>query len=502
MVFSSWIFCFAFLPANLLCYFFCKTTKTRNFILLAFSLVFYAWGEPVFIAILALMALFCWLFSRLIDTAKSDREKKLWLAASVAVCLGAIGYFKYIGFAIETVNGIIGADIFAVPQVTLPIGISFYTFQLLTYVIDVYRGEVPSQKSYWRVLLYASLFHQCIAGPIVRYGDVENELTNRTISLSDISTGLTRFSVGLAKKAVLANSCGAVADTLLLTDAAIGNASLLAENVETLVGRSALSLWVGMAFYMLQIYLDFSSYSDMAIGMGLMCGFHYKENFNYPYIAASVTDFWRRWHMSLSTFFRDYVYIPLGGNRKGKGRQILNLFIVWGLTGLWHGASWNFVLWGLYFFVLLVLEKFVFGKFLDKHKILGRIYLLATVYFGWVFFKFTDFTLLGTVFKGMLCLNSNPLSTYEATSFVSGYIFFLIICAVACTPVMKVLKTILIKYSTPKRNAEGKRLVSTTNKISGIIFKVTDIAIPVVLILLAAIALVGDSYNPFLYFQF
>ncbi len=489
MVFSSLLFCFAFLPANLLCYFFCKTVKTRNIVLLAFSLVFYAWGEPVYIAILVLMALFCWLFSRLIDTSQSKQEKKLWLAAAVAVCIGAIGYFKYIGFAVETVNSIIGMELISVPQVQLPIGISFYTFQLLTYVIDVYRGDVPSQKSYWKVLLYASLFHQCVAGPIVRYGDVENELTERHTNLTEMSQGLTRFAVGLAKKAVLANGCGAVADTLLLSDAAIGNAALLSENIETIMSRSALSLWVGMAFYMLQIYLDFSAYSDMAIGMGLMCGFHYKENFNYPYIAYSVTDFWRRWHMSLSTFFRDYVYIPLGGNRKGKARQIFNLFVVWGLTGLWHGASWNFVLWGLYFFVLLVLEKFVFGKFLEKFKIIGRIYLLTTVYFGWVFFKFTDFSILGAVLKGMFGLNGNPASTYEATSFISGYILFFVICALACTPVVKTVKKLLIKF--------GKNSAPVN-----IVYRTLDIALPVLLILLASVTLVGDSYNPFLYFQF
>ncbi len=489
MVFSSLFFLFAFLPANLLCYFCCKTVKTRNIILLLFSLVFYTFGEPVYVAILVLMALFCWLFSRLIDTSRTPNEKKLWLAAAVAVCIGAIGYFKYIGFAVESFNALIGKDLIPVPQVTLPIGISFYTFQLLTYVIDVYRGDVPSQKSYWKVLLYASLFHQCIAGPIVRYGDIENELTERHENLAEMSQGLTRFASGLAKKAILANGCGAVADTLLLTDAAIGNSALLAENIAAITSRSALALWAGMAFYMLQIYLDFSSYSDMAIGMGLMCGFHYKENFNYPYTAYSVTDFWRRWHMSLSTFFRDYVYIPLGGNRKGKVRQVFNLFAVWGLTGLWHGASWNFVLWGLYFFVLLILEKFIFGKYLEKVKPVGRIYLLVTVFFGWVLFKFTDFTILGTVLKGMFGLNGNPASTYEATSFISGYIFFFIICCVACTPVVKTAKKLLIKL--------GK-----TNRPVNITYRVLDIALPLVLILLASISLVGDSYNPFLYFQF
>ena len=489
MVFSSLFFLYAFLPATLICYFFCRTVKTKNIILLLFSLFFYAFGEPVYVAILVLMALFCWLFSRLIDTSHSDREKKLWLAAAVAVCLGSIGYFKYIGFAVESVNAVVGKELFSVPQVTLPIGISFYTFQLLTYVIDVYRGEVPAQKSYWNVLLYASLFHQCIAGPIVRYEHIANELTERHENLAEISQGLTRFASGLAKKAILANGCGAVADTLLLTDAAIGNGALLADNVAEITSRSALALWAGMAFYMLQIYLDFSSYSDMAIGMGLMCGFHYRENFNYPYTAYSVTDFWRRWHMSLSSFFRDYVYIPLGGNRKGKGRQIFNLFAVWGLTGLWHGASWNFVLWGLYFFVLLILEKFVFGKLIEKHKLISRIYLLVSVYFGWVLFKFTDFTILGTVLKGMFGLNGNPASTYEAASFISGYIFFFIICCVACTPVVKTIKKLFIKYG------KSSRPVNIT-------YRVLDIALPLTLILLASISLVGDSYNPFLYFQF
>lgn len=489
MVFSSLLFVFAFLPANLLCYYACKTVKSRNIVLLSFSLVFYAWGEPVYIAILALMALFCWLFSRLITTSRSRQEQKLWLAAAVAVCICSIGYFKYAGFAVESLNSLVGRQILSVPHIQLPIGISFYTFQLLTYVVDVYRGDVPSQKKYWKVLLYASLFHQCVAGPIVRYGDVENEITERHENLTEMSAGLTRFACGLAKKAVLANGCGAVADTLLLSDAAIGNSAEFAANLELITSRSALALWVGMAFYMLQIYLDFSAYSDMAIGMGLMVGFHYKENFDYPYISSSVTEFWRRWHMSLGAFFRDYVYIPLGGNRKGTARQILNLFIVWGLTGLWHGAAWNFVLWGLYFFVLLVLEKFVFGKFLKKHKVIGRFYLLAVVYFGWLFFKFTNFSLLGSVFKGMFCLNGNSFATHESINFSVGYIVFFLICAVACTPIVKYAKKILVKFAK-------------TNMPANIIYRAIDVAAPPVLILLSGITLVGDSYNPFIYFQF
>ncbi len=489
MVFSSLIFCFAFLTATLLCYFFCSTIKSRNIVLLVFSLIFYAWGEPVFVAILVLMSLFCWLFSRLIDTSHSQQEKKLWLTAAVVVCISAIGYFKYAGFAVETINNLIGSPLIPVPQISLPIGISFYTFQLLTYVIDVYRKDVPSQKHFWKVLLYASLFYQCVAGPIVRYGDVENELTKRKTDIREISAGITRFSVGLAKKAVLANGCGAVADTLLLSDAAIGNAQLLSENLELIAGRSALSLWVGMAFYMLQIYLDFSAYSDMAIGMGLVSGFHFKENFDYPYVSVSVTEFWRRWHMSLGTFFKDYVYIPLGGNRKGGVRQIFNLFVVWGLTGLWHGASWNFVLWGLYFFVLLILEKFFLKNFLKKHRVISRLYLLVAVYFGWIFFKFTDFTLLGKVFAGMFCLNSNSFLTYEATSFIGGYVLFFLICAIACTPVIPTAKKLLVK-------------AARSNIALNLTYRVIDIVSPVALVFISLISLVGDSYNPFLYFQF
>ncbi len=488
MVFSSLFFCFAFLPANLICYYLCKSTETKNLILLVFSLIFYAWGEPVYILLLVAMAFLCWIFSRLIETSKNKNEEKLWLTAAVVVCIGSIGYFKYIGFAVENINGLFGSDI-PVPSVQLPIGISFYTFQLLTYVIDVYRKEVPAQKRFSRVLLYASLFHQCIAGPIVRYGDVENELTQRKENITEISKGLTRFSCGLAKKSILANGCGAVVDTLLLSDAAIGNAELLTENLTAMGGRSALALWVGMAFYMLQIYLDFSAYSDMAIGMGLMCGFHYKENFDYPYISTSVTEFWRRWHMSLGTFFRDYVYIPLGGNRKGKLRQIFNIFVVWALTGLWHGAAWNFVLWGLYFFVLLIIEKFFLLNKLNKNKIFGRIYLLTAVYFGWVFFKFTDFSILSTVLKGMFGLNGNRIFTYEAFSFSVGYIIFFIICVFACTPIVKLAKRILI--SLAKKNIAANYA-----------YRIADIAFPPLLVILSAISLVGDSYNPFLYFQF
>jgi alginate O-acetyltransferase complex protein AlgI len=294
---------------------------------------------------------------------------------------------------------------------------------------------------------------------------------------------------GLAKKAVLANGCGAAVDALLISDAAISDAAQLAQNITVLSGRSALTLWAGMAFYMLQIYLDFSAYSDMAIGMGLICGFHYKENFNYPYISTSITEFWRRWHISLGTFFRDYVYIPLGGNRKGTARQIFNLFVVWALTGLWHGASWNFVFWGLYFFVFLLLEKFVYGEKLKKTKVIRHLYTLAVVYFGWILFKFTEPSEIGTVLRGMICANGNPVFTFESWKFLGKYVLFFIVCLLACTPVVKNLSANLRKESE-----KGGAVA--------VVHKAANIVLPLGLLIVSVLFLIGDSYNPFLYFRF
>ena len=490
MVFSSLIFLLAFLPANLLFYYLCRSVKAKNAVLLVFSLVFYAWGEPVYVLILLGMSFMSWVFSLLLERCgRSVALKRLTLAAAAAVCVGTIGFFKYAGFIALNFNALAGASLLTVPKLSLPIGISFYTFQLLTYVVDVYRGEVPAQRSYFRVLLYAGLFHQCVAGPIVRYGDIEKEISSRRFDLAEVSDGAVRFICGLAKKAVLANACGAAVDTLLVSDTALGDASLAAENLLTISGRSAMSLWLGMAFFMLQIYLDFSAYSDMAIGMGRMCGFHYKENFNYPYISGSVTEFWRRWHISLGSFFRDYVYIPLGGNRVGKARQIFNLFVVWALTGLWHGASWNFVLWGLYFFVFLVLEKFLFGKLLEKTRVLKHIYLLAAVYFGWVLFKFTDMRLMLAVLRGMFGGGEAGWSTFESRSFAASYVPFLLLCAFACTPVVKKL-------------ADALKAKACSSRAAAALYGVLGIALPLALLAVSVLSLVGDSYNPFLYYRF
>lgn len=491
MVFSSLLFICIFLPLNLAAYYIPAKTTVRNAVMLIFSLVFYAWGEPKYVFLLMFMTFACWLFALIIGKHKdsSPKKAKLALIAACIVSLGLIGVFKYGTFILGNIRSLTGfpAD---VPQIALPIGISFYTFQLLTYVVDVYRGDATAQKNYFNLLLYASLFHQCIAGPIVRYSHIESEITHRTPEMAEFNKGVMRFSSGLAKKVLLSNFCGSFADTLLLSDSAITDTSMLADNLDKLASASALTLWFGMLFYMLQIYLDFSAYSDMAIGMGLMTGFHYRENFDYPYTSRSVSEFWRRWHISLGSFFRDYVYIPLGGNKKGLARTILNLFIVWALTGLWHGAAWNYILWGLYFFVFIALEKLFLGKVLKKiPSFLSHIYLLIVVYFGWVLFKFENISMISTVLKGMFCLNGNTLSTHESYTYVFSNVLFILICVLACTPIIKHLKSMINHYSAQYQAVN-------------VIYSVYRTVIPAVLVVLSAICLVGNSYNPFLYFQF
>ena len=342
MVFSSLFFLYVFLPLNLVLYRLMPTIRAKNVLMTVFSLIFYAWGEPVYVFLLLGMTFADWLLAQYVGSrARRSTAAKWGVAATCLVNLGLLAVFKYGTFFMENTHNLLGFPD-QVVQIALPIGISFYTFQLLSYVVDVYRGEVEPQRSFPTLLLYVSLFHQCIAGPIVRYKDINHELLERRATRSDVSYGITRFTVGLAKKAVLANACGSLADQLLVADK-----TPTAEALQTISGQPTLALWVGALAFMLQIYLDFSAYSDMAIGMGRMIGFHYRENFNYPYMSLSITDFWRRWHISLSSFFRDYVYIPLGGNRCGKGRVLFNLFVVWALTGFWHGASWNYMCWGL-----------------------------------------------------------------------------------------------------------------------------------------------------------
>ncbi len=482
MVFSSLFFVFCFLPLNLILYKFARSIRLRNIVMLVFSLIFYAWGEPIYLILLLVMTAADWLLSLYIEKqAPRSGKAKLGVIGMCFVNIGLLGVFKYGTFTLANIKLLTGFPQ-NVPEILLPIGISFYTFQLMSYVIDVYRGEVAAQKRFWKLLLYVSLFHQCIAGPIVRYKDVNDEIDSRTVTYSDISDGIWRFSFGLAKKAVLANACGRIADELL--GAAVG-----ADALEVISSGSVLALWVGFLCYALQIYLDFSAYSDMAIGMGRMIGFHYKENFNYPYIAKSVTDFWRRWHISLSTFFRDYVYIPLGGNRKGVLRTFFNLFVVWFLTGLWHGASWNFVLWGLYFFVFLVIEKLFFLKALKHLPVLNHIYLLLVVFVGWILFRFRSTEVIFAAVKGLIGLNGNPLSDFEALTFVLSNIGIIALSVFASTSLSHLFGDFL----------REKRF---TSKTASVVYYIGRIVLPILLLFVSTATLVGDSYNPFLYFQF
>ncbi len=476
MVFSSLFFLYLFLPLNLVVYYFAKSIKARNIVMLVFSLIFYAWGEPLYVLLLLFMTVCDWLISLYIEKQTPHSAKaKLGLGMMAVVNLGLLGFFKYGAFLLENVGLLVGKDLGTLDMI-LPIGISFYTFQLISYVVDVYRGDVPAQKSFATLLLYVSLFHQCIAGPIVRYKDICAELCERRAVMQDIAEGIWRFSFGLAKKAILANAMGSVASNLLANGDALKNSSVLA-------------LWIGVLAYSLQIYLDFSAYSDMAIGMGRMIGIHYRENFDYPYTSRSVTEFWRRWHISLGSFFRDYVYIPLGGNRKGRFRTYINLFAVWFLTGLWHGASWNFVLWGLYFFVFIFIEKLFLQRILSKDRIVSHIYLIVIVYFGWILFRFENMNDIITVLRGMFGINGNAFTNFETNAIVNSNIFVLIFCAVVSTPVVRKIGS-LIRYTHM-----DKKSVS-------ILYTVGRIAIPLLLLLLSTAALVGDSYNPFLYFQF
>ena len=370
MVFSSLVFLYIFLPAVLLLYYIIPR-KGKNFVLLLFSLFFYAWGEPVYVLGILASVIINYFFGRALE----KHHSKALLTVNIVLNLGYLAVFKYTGFALGTLNKLFGLDM-EVLQIALPIGISFYTFQALSYTIDVYRKNVPAGKNIIDFGAYITMFPQLIAGPIVRYKTVERELRTRKETLADFTQGIVRFASGLGKKVIIANSVGQIWD-------AIRNGSQ--------GDLTTATVWLGMICFTLQIYFDFSGYSDMAIGLGRMFGFHFDENFNYPYISRSITEFWRRWHISLSTWFKEYVYIPLGGNRKGLARQLRNIFVVWLLTGLWHGAAWSFVLWGLYYGILLIFEKVVFHKALEKiPKVFGHIYTMIIVVIGWGIFGFAD----------------------------------------------------------------------------------------------------------------
>ena len=482
MVFVSLPFLLMFFPLCMIFYIFAKDIKSKNLVLLFFSLFFYAWGEPKYVVLLLLMTVVDWFAALCIE--KYSATKKFYLIFATIINLGLIGVFKYGTFFLTNTQNLFGFPE-SIPNIALPIGISFYTFQLLSYVIDVYRGDVAAQKKFHIVLLYASLFHQCIAGPIVRYKDVEAQLLVRSTNLQRINGGINRFCVGLAKKAVFANMCGKLVEEFIISDSAL----LSDTAVATVSNKPVVALWVGMLMYSLQIYLDFSAYSDMAIGMGKMIGIDYKENFDYPYVSRSVSEFWRRWHISLGSFFRDYVYIPLGGNRKGLNRTYFNLFVVWALTGFWHGASWNYVLWGLYFFIFIALEKAFLGKKLEKAKGLSNVYLLLIVYFGWVLFKFEDTKTMFAVLKGMFALNSNGFINLETKVLLAKYGLFMIFAIFATLPFTKFITTKL-------------KELSKNNSVAMAIWSAGTVVSPAVLIFISFINIVGNSFNPFLYFQF
>jgi Predicted membrane protein involved in D-alanine export len=467
MLFSSIIFLYYFLPVVLAAYFIVpkKHMKARNIILLIASLIFYSWGEPVYVFLMIYSAFFNYFMA--LEIYKEKRKGgsgKRNMLFTLIVNLFILCFFKYFGFLMDTINGILGTNLHYT-ALALPIGISFYTFQALSYILDVYHDRTKPQMSLLKFTMYLSLFPQLIAGPIVKYRDVADQLEDRTITLEKFGDGVVRFIFGLGKKVLLANNLGALhAAILALPDSQV----------------SIVTYWIGMIAYTLQIYFDFSGYSDMAIGLGKMFGFEFMENFNYPYISKTITEFWRRWHISLSTWFREYLYIPLGGNRVTVPRHLLNLMIVWSLTGLWHGASWNFVVWGLYYGVLLILEKYVYGAYLEKvPEWAQHVYAMLIVMIGWVFFSSTNLTVALHYIGVLFGAGAFPLANMQTLYLLRTNFILLALSAV---------------ISTPEPLAQFK-LLCKNMKIPGII-------IIFVILILSTAYLIYSSYNPFLYFRF
>ncbi len=472
MVFSSLVFLYTFLPLCLVVYFACPDLRWKNLALTGFSLVFYAWGEPVWFVLLIFSALVDFCNGRIIDRHRGQWPATFALVASLVINLGLLGVFKYAGFFVDNLNRLFGADI-AAPKLTMPIGISFYTFQTLSYTIDVYRDRVKVQRRFADFLLFVALFPQLIAGPILRYSDLETQLARRKTTLRGAFYGAARFCCGLGKKVLIANYVGAVAT------------NLLGGSLSTLTTGDA---WLGMLMYAFQIYFDFSGYSDMAIGLGRIFGFEYPENFNLPYLAGSITDFWRRWHISLGSFFRDYVYIPLGGNRR---HQAVNLLVTWFLTGFWHGASWNFIFWGLYYCGLLMLEKFV-PAVQRIPSALRHVLTLILVVFGWTIFYFTDLGKLGICLKAMLGFSGNGFASVSTRTYFINNLPLLLLAALGCTGIPRTLHRIFARLcGSDRRYARREGL-----------YVIVMFALCFSVLLLSTASLVGSSYNPFLYFRF
>lgn len=467
MLFSSIPFLFWFLPSVFICYFIAPH-GLKNTVLLLSSLFFYGWGEPRYVVWMAADIIRGYVFGLLIEHFRSPNKiSKLLFILSVSNCLAILGYFKYANFFIENFNAMMG---FSMPllSITLPVGISFYTFQILSYTIDVYRQEVAAQKNPIDLAAYIAFFPQLIAGPIVRYSDIANQLKERTHSFEKIAVGLRRFTIGLGKKIMIANLLGELCSIFRESD-----------------DKSVLFFWLYAVTYSLHVYFDFSGYSDMAIGLGKIFGFSFPENFNYPYMSASITEFWRRWHMSLGSWFRDYVYIPLGGNRVGVSRYLFNILVVWMLTGFWHGAAWNFIVWGLYFAFLLMIEKLWLLKYLKRNCIRNHLYAIILVIISFVIF---DATSMGQAFfylKAMFCFGGYPLISEEFSYYFRSYSIVLTVAMIGATPLPKKIWN----------------RVSATSVGGNIEIFAEPLAISILLVVCTAY-LVDGSYNPFLYFRF
>ena len=470
MLFSSITFLFVFLPVTMVLYYLVPK-GLRNIIMLIASLIFYAWGEPIYIVLMILSIILNYICG--LDVYKKlddERLVKRSLIFTIAANLLLLGFFKYYGFLMDTLNGILPVDL-PYRELPLPIGISFYTFQALSYIIDVYRKEVKPQKNILYFAMYISMFPQLIAGPIVRYIDIEEQIKQRTTTLRKFGQGVGYFCIGLAKKVILANSIGQVFAQI---------------SAQQMGSFSMLTAWVGCISYALQIYFDFSGYSDMAIGLGKMFGFEFLKNFDYPYISTSITEFWRRWHISLSTWFREYVYFPLGGNRCTKSRHIMNLLIVWGLTGLWHGAAWNFMLWGLYYGVLLILEKYIWGGLLSRlPKVIQHIYSLVLVLIGWVFFFSPNIGYAMSYLSAMFGFGASTLADQQAVFYVATHWLLYLFALISCSATgYRLLRFIVDSFSS-----SGAKKMAT-----GIIY--------MGMFLISIAYLVTESFNPFLYFRF
>lgn len=466
MLFSSIPFLYYFLPCVLTLYFIVPK-QMKNGVLFLSSLVFYGWGEPKYLIFMLISITQGYFLGILIEKYRGTKRSKFFLAVSVILSLFMLGYFKYTDFFISNVNAVTGLSI-PLLKVTLPIGISFYTFQILSYSVDVYRNEVKAQKNYLDLATYIAMFPQLVAGPIVRYSEIEKQLKSRIHTVENTAKGIRRFLIGLAKKILIANLLGQGIALFQASDS-----------------KSVLFCWLYAISYMLHIYFDFSGYSDMAIGLGQILGFHFPENFNYPYVSKSITEFWRRWHISLGSWFRDYLYIPLGGNRVGKARWFLNIFLVWAATGFWHGAQWTFILWGILFAILLIIEKMWLLPFLKKAKVFNHLYVLSMVAISFVIFDAPSITQAFSLIADMFGAGGLPFISLESVYYLQSYGVILILASIGATPIVKKLL-----HSVKKK------------KFLNAILQIAEPIFLVILLALCTAFLVDGSFNPFLYFRF